>query len=205
MYLKTFEDGNSRIRVLEDDPDKWMELKEHFDFGLKISYPCAIHEGFETCFGCSYAVEHEEWEDLDTHFPGLARSVQLDARKKADPGWGVRANPSKWIFPCIDAKGYIAIYKIGFTVWKDFKTKYDVLGSVTGTEFMVTRVGKGFDTTVGEAAEGVDFFAFIHGTVTHEGGGGENGFVFGEGGDACSAVDGYDHVRAVYGVFDTFT
>ena len=84
------------------------------------------------CIGCNYPVEHPEYADLDAHFPGVPKSQARDARKKIDKGWGVRDVRSQWIFPCIDAKNYISIFKIGFNLWEEFKTQYEVLGSVTG-------------------------------------------------------------------------
>lgn len=148
MYLKTFDDGQSKIAILEDDPSQWVDFKEHFDFALKISFPCAAYEEPGTeCIGCNYPVEHPEYADLDTHFPGVTKSVAKDTRKKLDKGWGVRDVTSRWIFPCIDAKDYISIYKIGFNLWEEFKGHYEILGSVTAQEFVIKRTGKGFDTT----------------------------------------------------------
>jgi len=148
MFIKTFGDGQSRIRILEDDPNQWVDYKEHYDHGLKISFPCADYEEpGSDCVGCKYPVEHEEYADLDASFPGLNRSQARDARKAADKGWGVRDVSSKWVFPCIDAKGYISLYKIGFDFWKEWCGHYEILGSVTAQEFVVKREGQGFGTT----------------------------------------------------------
>lgn len=146
MYLKTFGEGQNRIRILEDDPNNWVDYKEHFDNAMKMSFPCAKYEGAEECKGCDYPVEHPEYADLDTHFPGVNYSQQRDTRKKLDKGWAVRDVSRKWIFPCIDDKNYISIFKIGAELKDEFIAHYAALGSVTGTEFVVTRTGKGFDT-----------------------------------------------------------
>lgn len=147
LFLKTFKDPQTRIRILEDDPDTWVEIREHFDNGLKISFPCAKHEGADACIGCDYPVEHPEWEDTDTHFPGLNFSKAKEERKKLDKGWGVRDSSSKWIFPAIDPKGYVSVYKIGYNLWDSFKNLRSVVGSLTATEVVVVRSGSGFSDT----------------------------------------------------------
>jgi hypothetical protein len=147
LYLKTFKDPQTRIRILEDNPETWTEYKEHFDKSLKISFPCAKHEGADACIGCDYPVEHPEWSDTETHFPGLTYAQARDERKRQDPGWGVRDASSKWVFPAIDPKGFVSVYKIGYNLWDAFKNQYGVLKSVTGTEFVVVRSGTSFNDT----------------------------------------------------------
>lgn len=152
MYIKTFEDGKSRIAVLQDDPETWTEVREHYDPKLKITFPCAKHEGFDECLGCDYPVEHPEWEDLKTHFPDLDWRDAMDERKKQDWGWNVRAFSEKRIFPALDPKGYVSIYKVGKGLVEDFQTQYEVLGSIMANEWTISRSGTGFGTKYGLTA-----------------------------------------------------
>lgn len=150
LFLKTFPDGQSRVACLEDNPEQWTNVFEHYDRKIGgangMTYPCAVEEGAADCIGCSYPVEHPEWEDLKTHFPGLEWRDAMDARKKADPGWAVRGKSQKWVAAFIDPKDYVSIYKIGKNLWEDFCAQYSVLGTLLGNEWVVKREGKGFDT-----------------------------------------------------------
>jgi hypothetical protein len=150
MFLKNFKDPQTRIAILEDKPEDWFDFKEHYDKNAGkngIFFPCAKYEGEEECLGCDFPVEHPEYSDLEAAFPGKSKSEARQLRKKEDPGWGVRDVSSKWVFPAISPDNYVNLYKIGFNLWEHFKNQFSVLGTLTGTEFIVSRSGTNFNDT----------------------------------------------------------
>lgn len=164
-YLKYFKEAQTRLTVLDpnmpgnSDTDKgndstptWMKYREHYDHALKLSYPCAVDAGGEECCGCSYPVEHPEYSDLDTYFPDGTYSEKIQARKKADKGWGVRDASPKWILPAIDPDGYVSLFKLGKSVRDDFQTQFEVLGSLMNNEWVVTKKGSMLNTEYGLVA-----------------------------------------------------
>lgn len=144
MFLKTFRDPLTKITFLWDNPkDEFIEYREHYDraVGKGLSFPCAVHEGAARCVGCDYPVEHPEWTNEFIKESGMSR----DERKKLDPGWDVRDAGGKWVFPAIDEKGYVSLYKIGFKFWKSLQGTYDTLGTITNQVFGISKSGQSFN------------------------------------------------------------
>lgn len=148
-YVKTFgKENRTDIRFLWDDPrNNFVEIKEHFDKAQKISYPCAKFEGAPNCIGCDYPVEHPEYADLDEYFPGLKFNDAKDERKKKDPGWATRDTSSKWLFPAIDPKGFVSVYKIGYKFWTDLAGLYDLVGTITDKDYAIIKTGDSWNST----------------------------------------------------------
>lgn len=156
MFIKNFKDSMTRIAVLDPDPNLWVKYLQHYDRKAGgangMAFPCAKFEGADACIGCDYPVEHPEYESLDEHFPEGTYSEKIQARKKADPGWGVRDTSQKWVIPAIDPKGYISLYQVGVGLRDDFITQHKVLGSIQANEWTITREGTGFGTEYGLVA-----------------------------------------------------
>lgn len=156
MFIKNFKESMTRIAVLDGDPNFWVKYLQHYDRKAGgangMAFPCAKFEGADACVGCDYPVEHPEYEALDEHFPEGTYSDKMQARKKADPGWGVRDTSQKWIVPAIDPKGYVSLFQVGVGLRDDFITQHKVLGTIMGNEWTITREGTGFNTEYGLVA-----------------------------------------------------
>jgi hypothetical protein len=141
FFLKTFKEPVTKIRFLVPSTDDFVEIKEHFDKAEKMSFPCAKYEGADACVGCDYPVEHPEWADLD------AFGMTKDERKNQDKGWGVRDASAKFIFPALDEKGYVSVYKIGWNFYKDLKALHELVGPLNTVDYGILRAGDTWNST----------------------------------------------------------
>lgn len=141
-FLKTFPtpaQGQSQSRtegvmLWEDPGHTFFEYEEHFDKGRNRSYPCAIRSaGLFTCVGCEVPVN----EDI----------TDKEERRRDIGGWAIRSLSSRYVFPLVNDKGYIDLYKIGFRFWELLSAKWVTIGSLTATHGVFTRIGTDFNNT----------------------------------------------------------
>lgn len=125
IFIKTFKDPRTLVWFLQDDPDTWVEYKQHFDNGAKRGWPCAIHEGANNCVGCEFPTD--------------------DPDDDQSPGTRVRSTASRWVFPVIDEKGYVSLYMCGFKLWSSLKELYKEYETLTDAQYAIRRSGSTFN------------------------------------------------------------
>lgn len=139
-YIKGFQEARQQITFLLDDPEnEFIHVWTHYDPKAQTWYPCGKDAGGEDCIGCSYPVEHEEWNDAWLKDNWVSEELDLngarDRRAKQDPGWGVRGRSGKYIFPAVDEQGYTNIYAIGKRAWSSLCSVYEELGTIVDQVF----------------------------------------------------------------------
>lgn len=121
IFIKNFKEPRTLVWFLEDDPDTWVEYKQHFDNVVNRGWPCAIYEGGNNCVGCEFPIEDPDDEN--------------------DRGLRVRRTASRWVFPVIDEKGYVSLYQIGYKLWAALKELYSEYGTLTDAQYAIRRSG----------------------------------------------------------------
>lgn len=120
FFIKNFKGDITRpVQILDDDPDHWVKYYQHFDYPNKMSYPCAIKAGEDSCIGCSYP--------------------SADPDNEKDPGAKVRKVSVQWIMPVLDPQGYIGLYAVGVGLQTDALAKRKLYGDLDKQVWAVVR------------------------------------------------------------------
>jgi hypothetical protein len=78
VWIKTFRPGETRVRFLEVTGE-WITYREHFDPGLRKSYPCT--EDTSSCMGCTSDLERVRQRPRKFAFNALDDKGRLNVYK----------------------------------------------------------------------------------------------------------------------------
>lgn len=133
LYISNFKDAATVTRFLWEDPDTtWYTYPEHYDFQLKLSFPCVKqHPDFPFCLGCTMPVVDETLDDPD--------------ERRKDHGWTVRRISTRFVVPTLNERGFITLRKVSGTFKDQMAGHWKVMHSITNSDWTISRTGDGFD------------------------------------------------------------